>query len=432
MRMRTTPVFLLALAVAALASPAAAQRLPGGVTPEHYTLWVAPDIAAATFRGTVDIRVRIDKPTAAITLHAAEIAFDTVTIEAGGKTVPATVTENTKDEMVTFTAPAPLAAGTATIHVKYRGILNDKLRGFYLSKGATRNYAVSQMEATDARRAFPCFDEPAKKATFDISMTIAAADMAISNGAQVADTPGPDAGTHTVRFATTPKMSTYLVALLVGDFVCREGTSDGIAIRVCATPDKKDLTGFAMEAAQFEVKFFNDYFGIKYPFGKLDIIGIPDFAAGAVENAGAIPSASACCSWTKPSLDRRPQVRRVVIAHELAHQWFGNLVTMKWWDIWLNEASPPGRQQAAGLEAQWQMDVNAAEETQTALGLDVLRSTRAIRTRSRRRPRSAGVRSDRLRKTSGVINMVEAFVGPRRSGRASRRADALFVEQRRR
>ncbi|MCC6990063.1 MAG: M1 family peptidase, partial [Acidobacteria bacterium] len=176
--MRTTPVFLLALAVAALASPAAAQRLPGGVTPEHYALWAAPDIAAATFRGTVDIRVRIEQPTAAITLHAAEIAFDAVTIEAGGKTVTATVTENTKDEMVTFTAPAPLAAGTATIHVKYRGILNDKLRGFYLSKGATRNYAVSQMEATDARRAVPCFDEPAKKATFDISMTIAAADMA--------------------------------------------------------------------------------------------------------------------------------------------------------------------------------------------------------------------------------------------------------------
>lgn len=415
--MRVTLVSLLALAVAALASPALAQRLPGGVTPEHYTLWVAPDIAAATFRGTVDIRVRIEQPTATITLHAAEIAFDTVTIEAGGTTVPATVTENTKDEMVTFTAPAPLAAGTATIHVTYRGILNDKLRGFYLSKGATRNYAVSQMEATDARRAFPCFDEPAKKATFDISMTIATGDMAISNGAQIADTPGPDAGTHTVRFATTPKMSTYLVALLVGDFVCREGASDGIPIRVCATPDKKDLTGFAMEAAQYEVKFFNDYFGIKYPFGKLDIIGIPDFAAGAMENAGAITfrERMLLVDEATASIGVRKSVASV-IAHELAHQWFGNLVTMKWWDdIWLNEgfATWAANKPLAAWKPEWQMDVNAAEETQTALGLDVLRSTRAIRTKVET-PAEINEVFDPIayEKTSGVINMVEAFVGP--------------------
>ncbi|MCC6989469.1 MAG: M1 family metallopeptidase [Acidobacteria bacterium] len=409
---------VLAAAFALVAAlPAAAQRLPGGVTPEHYTLWVAPDIAAATFRGTVDIRVRIDKPTTAITLHAAEIVFDAVTIEAGGKTVPATVAENTKDEMVTFTTPAPLAAGTATIHVKYRGILNDKLRGFYLSKGATRNYAVSQMEATDARRAFPCFDEPAKKATFDVSMTIATGDMAISNGAQVADTPGPEAGTHTVRFATTPKMSTYLVALLVGDFVCREGASDGIAIRVCATPDKKDLTGFAMEAAQFEVKFFNDYFGIKYPFGKLDIIGIPDFAAGAMENAGAITfrERMLLVDEATASIGVRKSVASV-IAHELAHQWFGNLVTMKWWDdIWLNEgfATWAANKPLAAWKPEWQMDVNAAEETQTALGLDVLRSTRAIRTKVET-PAEINEVFDPIayEKTSGVINMVEAFVGP--------------------
>ena len=403
--------------LAAVVAPAAAQRLPGGVTPEHYTLWVAPDIAAATFRGKVDIRVRIEKPTAAITMHAAEITFDAVTIDAGGRSVTATVSENAKDEMVTFTAPAPLPAGTATIHVTYRGILNDKLRGFYLSKGAARNYAVSQMEATDARRAFPSFDEPAKKATFDISMTIAAGDMAISNGAQVADTPGPDPGTHTVRFATTPKMSTYLVALLVGDFVCRSGESDGIAIRVCATPDKKDLTGFAMEAAQFEVKFFNDYFGIKYPFGKLDIIGIPDFAAGAMENAGAITfrERMLLVDEATASIGVRKSVASV-IAHELAHQWFGNLVTMKWWDdIWLNEgfATWAANKPLAAWKPEWQMDVNAAEETQAALGLDVLRSTRAIRTKVET-PAEINEVFDPIayEKTSGVINMLEAFVGP--------------------
>ncbi|MEZ5419560.1 MAG: M1 family metallopeptidase [Vicinamibacterales bacterium] len=408
---------LLALAAVVLPAPSSAQRLPAGVTPEHYTLWFAPDLAAATFRGRADIRVRLDRPTATVTLHAAELAFDEVRIEAGGTTVAATVTERAADEMVTFTAPRTLPAGPATIHVAYRGILNDKLRGFYLSKGATRNYAVSQMEATDARRAFPCFDEPSKKATFDISMTIPAGDMAISNGAVVSDTPGPDPGAHTVRFATTPKMSTYLVALLVGDFVCRDGTSDGIAIRVCATPDKKDLTGFALEAAEHQVKFFNEYFGIRYPFGKLDIIGIPDFAAGAMENAGAITfrERMLLVDEATASIGVRKSVASV-IAHELAHQWFGNLVTMKWWDdIWLNEgfATWAANKPLAAWKPEWRMDVNAAEETQTALGLDILRATRAIRTKVET-PDEINEVFDPIayEKTSGVLNMIEAYVGP--------------------
>ncbi len=408
---------ILAVLLALAATPVSAQRLPAGVTPEHYTLWFAPNIEAATFRGRADIRVRLDRPATAITLHAAELTFNTVTIEAGGTSETATVVANDAAETVTFTVPRRLAAGPATIHVTYTGLLNDKLRGFYLSKGATRNYAVSQMEATDARRAFPCFDEPSQKATFDISMTIAASDMAISNGAQVADTPGPDPGTHTVRFATTPKMSTYLVALLVGDFVCREGASDGIPIRVCTTPDKKDLTAFAMEAAQYEVKFFNDFFGIKYPFGKLDIIGIPDFAAGAMENAGAITfrERMLLVEEATASIGIRKAVASV-IAHELAHQWFGNLVTMKWWDdIWLNEgfATWAANKPLAAWKPEWQMDVNAAEETQTALGLDVLRSTRAIRTKVET-PAEINEVFDPIayEKTSGVINMVEAFVGP--------------------
>jgi len=186
---------------------------------------------------------------------------------------------------------------------------------------------------------------------------------------------------------------------------------------VCATPDKKDLTGFAMEAAQFEVKFFNDYFGIKYPFGKLDIIGIPDFAAGAMENAGAITfrERMLLVDEATASIGVRKSVASV-IAHELAHQWFGNLVTMKWWDdIWLNEgfATWAANKPLAAWKPEWQMDVNAAEETQAALGLDVLRSTRAIRTKVET-PAEINEVFDPIayEKTSGVINMVEAFVGP--------------------
>jgi len=409
-------LFLVVSAVL-LAVPAFAQRLPGGVTPEHYTLWFAPDLAKATFRGRETIRVQVAKPTTAVTLHAAEITFGEVTITAGGQTQRARVTEDAKNEMVTLTVDRPLPAGAASIAVTYTGLLNDKLRGFYLSEANGRRYAVSQMEATDARRAFPSFDEPAYKATFDISLTVAAADSVISNGRQISDTPGPEVGTHTVAFATTPKMSAYLVAMLVGDFVCREGGTEGIPIRICSTPDKLPLTGFALTAAEQQVAFFNQYFGIKYPFGKLDIVGVPDFAAGAMENAGAITfrERMLLADPERSSVDLRKSIASV-IAHEIAHQWFGDLVTMKWWDdIWLNEgfATWAANKPLAAWKPEWRMELNATEETQKALGLDALRSTRAIRTRVST-PDEINEVFDPIayEKTSGVLNMIEAFVGP--------------------
>jgi puromycin-sensitive aminopeptidase len=408
---------LIVVSAVLLAAPAFAQRLPGGVTPEHYTLWFAPDLAKATFRGRETIRLQVAKPTTTITLHAAEIAFTNVTVTAGGQTQRARVTEDAKNEMVTFTVDRPVPAGAASIAVTYTGLLNDKLRGFYLSVANGRRYAVSQMEATDARRAFPSFDEPAYKATFDISLTVAAADNVISNGRQVSDTPGPEPGTHTVAFATTPKMSTYLVAMLVGDFVCRDGAADAIPIRVCSTPDKLPLTGYALTAAQQQVAFFNQYFGITYPFGKLDIVGIPDFAAGAMENAGAITfrERMLLADPDRSSMDLRKTIASV-IAHEIAHQWFGDLVTMKWWDdIWLNEgfATWAANKPLAAWKPEWRMDLNATEETQKALGLDALRSTRAIRTRVST-PDEINEVFDPIayEKTSGVLNMIEAFVGP--------------------
>ena len=408
---------VFALLAAAIAVPAAAQRLPGGVTPEHYTLWFAPDLDTATFRGRAEIRVKLDAPATTVTLHAAEITFGEVTLEAAGGTQPATVRLDEKTETATLTVPQRMAAGPATIRITYTGILNDKLRGFYLSQANGRKYAVSQMEATDARRAFPSFDEPAKKATFDISLMIDAADTAISNGRPLADTPGPEPGKHTIRFATTPKMSTYLVALLVGDFVCREGVAATTPIRVCATPDKHQLTGFALKAAEHQVQFFNDYFGIPYPFGKLDIVGIPDFSAGAMENAGAITFRERLllADEATASVDTLNAVAGVV-AHEIAHQWFGNLVTMKWWDdIWLNEgfATWAANKPLAAWKPEWKMDVKAAEETQFAMSLDALRSTRAIRTKVET-PAEINEVFDPIayEKTSGVLNMIEAYVGP--------------------
>src|SRR5678816_88213 len=335
--MRQLVLALLALMVTA--SAATAQRLPSGVTPTHYNLWFAPDLERATFRGRETIDVMLQRPTTTITLNAAEINFGDVSIDSAGRRQTARVTLDEKNEMATLAEPQAVPAGRASIQITYTGILNDKLRGFYLSKANGRRYAVTQMEATDARRAFPSWDEPGYKATFDVSLMIDSADTAISNGAQMSDTPGPEAGKHTLVFAQTPKMSTYLVAMLVGDFVCRSGSADSVPVRVCSTPDKRALTGFALEAAQQVLKFFDEWTGIKYAFGKLDIIGIPDFAAGAMENAGAITfrEEELFADPERASLGTRKTVASVV-SHEIAHQWFGNLVTMKWWDdIWLNE-----------------------------------------------------------------------------------------------
>jgi aminopeptidase N len=213
------------LAVFALLSPrpAAGQRLPNTVIPAHYTLKLMPDLKAATFSGEESIDVDLSQPTNSITLNAIEIAFQSVAIVSNGSEQTGTVTLDADKQQATFTFPNVIPAGKATIKIRYTGILNNELRGFYLSKTARRNYAVTQFEATDARRAFPCFDEPAFKASYDISLVIDAADTAISNTPIVADTPGPGASKHTLVFGTTPKMSTYLVAFLVGDFQCTAG-----------------------------------------------------------------------------------------------------------------------------------------------------------------------------------------------------------------
>jgi aminopeptidase N len=409
------PLLLLIVALL-VSSPAAAQRLPDTAVPEHYDLWFAPDFETDTFRGRETIGVRLQKPTTSITLHAAEIVFKDVRIEAGGKEQAATVALDKKTETATLTVPNEMPVGRASIEIVYTGVLNDKLRGFYLSKANGRKYAVSQMEATDARRAFPSFDEPAMKASFAITLMVNEGDTAISNGAQVSDTPGPEPGKHTVVFAPTKPMSTYLVALIVGDFVCRGTTAEGVSLRVCSTPDKKDLTGFALEAAAQQLKFYNDYYGVAYPFGKLDIIGIPDFAAGAMENTGAITFRERylLADPERASLQTKKNVA-AVMSHEIAHQWFGNIVTMKWWDdLWLNEgfATWMANKPLAEWKPEWDVELDEVEETQTALALDALRSTRAIRT-SVQTPEEINELFDPIayEKSAGVLRMVENFVG---------------------
>jgi aminopeptidase N/puromycin-sensitive aminopeptidase len=424
---------LLALGLALIGCAGAwAQRLPGGVRPTHYALTIAPDLAKARFAGRETIEVVLDKPASQITLNAAEIEFGTVTAAqwpsqvVEGKTmqvpfgtkpmVPATVTLDAVNEQATLTFDKPLAAGPATLEIVYTGILNNKLRGFYLSKTKTQNYGVTQFEATDARRAFPCFDEPALKATFDVTLVIDTADMAISNTQVVSDRAAPEEGKHTVTFRTTPKMSTYLVAWLVGDFKCSEGKQDGVPIRACATPDKLELTKFALDAAKWDLKYYDNYFGIKYPLAKLDLVAIPDFEAGAMENFGCITFRE-----TEMLVDEKdgalPAKKGVAetVAHEMAHQWFGDLVTPEWWDnLWLNEgfATWMESKAAAKWQPKWNYDQDTAVDLNRTLDEDAGRTTRPIRQRAET-PAEINELFDDIAygKAGAVIGMIENWVG---------------------
>ena len=404
-----------ALLLAAL--PASAQRLPADVRPDRYDLAFTVDVAGARFEGTETIRVRIAKETTRIVLHALDLTFQETTVGDGAGAQTATVTLDKNAQTATVTVPRPLKPGPTTVHVRFAGVLNDQLHGFYLSKGNGRNYAVTQFESTDARRAFPCFDEPAYKAVFSVTLTVDRNDVAISNGRLLSDTPGPSRTQHTLKFGDTPKMSSYLVAMAVGDFQCTSGAADGIPIRVCATPDKKELTRVALESAQQILHFYDSYFAIKYPFGKLDILAVPDFAAGAMENTAAIfyRETDLLADAKSASVSTRKTVASV-LAHEMAHQWFGDLVTMAWWDdIWLNEgfATWMANKPLAALHPEWEIAVDEAHENRNALGLDSLKSTRPIHADADT-PAQIDEAFDAIayEKGASVLRMVESFVGP--------------------
>jgi len=393
-----------------------AQRLPQTVHPEHYSLTLTPNLKDATFTGEETIDVVLEQPVDSITLNAVEIKFQSVTTEIGGKELKATVTEDEQKEQATFNFNQTLPAGRITLKIEYSGILNGKLRGFYLSKTEKRNYAVTQFEATDARRAFPSFDEPAFKATFDVSLVVDKDDTAISNTNIASDTPGPVIGEHTIRFATTPRMSTYLVAFLVGDFVCTSGESDGTPIRACATPDKVEYTKFALSASEFVLHYYNNYFGIKYPMPKLDMIALPDFEAGAMENFGAITyrETDLLIDEKTASVDAKKNVA-LVVAHEMAHQWFGDMVTMKWWDnLWLNEgfASWMENKPVAAWHPDWNIPEDVAFGLNRTLDLDAQRKTRSIRAKADT-PDEINEMFDGITygKAAAVLLMVENYEG---------------------
>jgi aminopeptidase N/puromycin-sensitive aminopeptidase len=397
----------------------AATRLPQNVIPDHYTIAIAPDLANETFSGEETIDVEVKEPVDTITLHSIDLNLKDVRVGA----VAPQLTFDAPNETVTLKLPETIPAGRTTLHFTFDAKLGQQLRGLYLSKTAKRKYAVTQFEAMSARHAFPSFDEPAMKAAFDITLTIDNGDTAISNGAIVSDTPAgggagapPSTGKHTIKFATSTKMSTYLVAMLVGDFQCISGSADDVPIRVCTTPGLQQLGHFALDAAEASIKFFDAYYGIRYPFVKLDLIGIPDFAAGAMENAGAITfrETDLLVDDKIASVIVKKRVAEVV-AHEIAHQWFGDLVTMKWWDdIWLNEgfATFMSQKPIEAWKPEWRIDLEKPVATNEALVVDSTKATQAIRTPANAEGGGAfGNAGIIYGKTASVLRMVEQWIG---------------------
>ncbi|HVX21463.1 MAG TPA: M1 family metallopeptidase [Acidimicrobiales bacterium] len=433
-------------------TPDAAFRLPRTVEPVTYRLTLAPDLEAATFTGTAEIEVEVRQDTDRIVVNAADLDISGVELACGGRRLAGTVALDDEAERATFTfgaaggaavgatgegavgtaggaaggAPAdagPIPAGPATLRLSFTGVLNDKLRGFYRSTftdqaGATRMIATTQFESTDARRAFPCWDEPDRKAVFEVTLVVDDGLAAFSNSAVMEESADPDApGRRVVRFGPTMKMSTYLVAFVVGPLEATDPVDvDGVPVRVVHAPGKGHLAPYALEVAAHSLRFFTDYFGIRYPADKLDLVAIPDFAFGAMENLGCVTFRETAL-LVDPASAARTELERVadVVAHEIAHMWFGDLVTMKWWEgIWLNEAFATFMEVLCvdAFRPAWRRWVSFGLEREAALAVDGLAATRPVEYPVGS-PEEADGMFDVLtyQKGGSVLRMLEQYLG---------------------
>ena len=397
-------------------------RLARTVVPSAYRIFITPNLETATFTGRVEIDVDIAEAVSTITLNALELELGAATVTAAGtgrRSVE--IQQDEKFETAKFEFDEAIPKGPAVVEIAFTGILNDRLHGFYRStftdpSGVKQTIATTQFENTDARRAFPCWDEPAFKATYQVNLTVPSHLAAYSNSAVTSDTDLGN-GQRTVSFAPTMKMSTYLVAFIVGPF---EETAaldvDGVPLRIVAPVGNAHLTDHALEAGAFALRFFSTYFDISYPGDKLDMIAIPDFAQGAMENLG-------CITYCMPDLLIDPstaslaEMKRVakVVMHEIAHMWFGDLVTMEWWEgIWLNEAFATFMEVLCqdAFRPQWEVWVSFGAARDMALEIDGLHATRPIEYEVVSPEDTRGM-FDRLtyEKGAAVLRMLEQYLG---------------------
>ena len=387
-------------------------RLPLHVRPVRYQARLAVSLAERTFHGRLELELDLARPAAELVLHAAGLELFEAAVEAGGRRLPAEVRLEPVSETAVLSLPAELPAGRATLRLAWRGAFCDGLRGLYL---AGPELAATQFEAADARRVFPCLDEPGFKAPWRLTVEAAADLLVLSNGA--AEWVEAHGTTRVHRFAETPPLPTYLVALVVGRLEAgAAGEALGVACRTWSVPGKAALTTFGQEVAEAALPRLTEYFGLPYAFGKLDQVGLPDFEAGAMENAGLITyrEVALLLDPATASLAQRKRVAEVV-THELAHQWFGNLVTMTWWDdLWLNEAFATWMAYLVvdQWRPEWRIWLGFDQGKAAAMGLDALRSTHPIHAEVRT-VAEATEAFDLItyEKGGAVLRMIEGYLG---------------------
>merc|ERR1712166_219209 len=411
------------------AAPAAEESgavlLPACVTPSRYDIALDTDFDAFTFAGDETITVEVSAATKEISVHALQISIQSASycVEGGAAVSPELIIFNTKLQTVTFQFEEKLVVGSGKLQISFSGILNNEMAGYYRSKytdmnGDSKFMGTTQFEAIDARRAFPCWDEPARKAVFAITLTVPSAMAAVSNMPEL-EAGSVSATKRRYKFADTPIMSTYLVAWCVGEFdFIQDQSSRGVVIRVYTPPGKVEQGRFALDAACKTLDFYEEYFGIEYPLAKLDMMAITEFAAGAMENWGLV-TYRVVDLMIDSSRATVSQLQRVasVVTHELAHQWFGNLVTMQWWDdLWLNEGFASWMENfvAEHLHGDWGIwEQFIFSDQGSASKLDALRSSHPIQVPIRHAAEVDEV-FDLISYSKGacVIRMIHAMLGP--------------------
>ncbi len=412
-------------------------RLPLHVRPIRHRATLRLDLAGKRFSGRETIDLAIARSTDEIVLHAVDLRVQGARCRAAGRVLVPDVEAVPVSQTIVLRFGEVLWEGAAELEIEWEGSFTPGLRGLY----AAGALAVTQFEAADARRLFPCFDEPAFKATWALSLDLPAGAVALSNGAEVSRVVEGDR--LRVDFQETPPLPTYLVALVVGPIAATaEATARGVPVRTWAVPEKAGLAAFGQEVALQVLPRLEDYFGLPYAFGKLDQVGIPDFEAGAMENAGLVTYREVAL-LLDPATASLPARKRVaeVVTHELSHQWFGNWVTMVWWDdLWLNEAFATWMafKVVDGWKPEWRVWLDFDAGKAAALQLDALRSTHAIRSEVRN-PDEATESFDLItyEKGGAVLRMIEGYLGAdrfrdgirlymRRHARANAVADDLW------
>ncbi len=408
-----------------LTPPSRADRiiLPAGVSPSRYDISIVPDIGKDSFTGRVRIDVEVKTATRQIKLNATDLTFDSVTLTgASGPARAAKWTFDASQETATLSFPAAVKPGRYTLVIAYAGKINPRAAGLfhldYDGVSGRQRALFTQFENSEARRFVPSWDEPARKAAFSLTVDAPADQMVVSNMPQLSSD-GLPSGLKRVRFRETPAMSPYLLFVGVGDFervVRKVGNTE---IGVVVKRGDGEQTGFALDAAAELLTYYNDYFGTPYPLPKLDLVGGPGASQffGAMENWGAIFAFDRNL-LVDPATSTIAEKQRVytVIAHEMAHQWFGDLVTMEWWDdLWLNEGFARWMQGKAThqLHPEWRTGLSTLATRESAMRLDAREGAHAVVQHVRDvHQASEAFDSITYDKGAAVIGMLEAYVGP--------------------